>query len=500
MRQPSFLKHAAVYAAGDLLVLAAGFVLLPVYTRRLSVAEFGLLELLERLAEVASICLLTRSIPLAAFAHYKQSRDEDGRRRAAAAGFLFALAAALAGSALLAAAAGPLGDWLQTDRTSLLWLAAAAALFDGLTVVAQALSQARQEAGFFVGVSLAQFVTRLALCGLFVVGLGWGARGVVAASVARSALFAAALTAREWRRGLLWPDRRTLRDMGAFVLPFLPTGLCFFVLNSGDRFFLARRAGADEVGVYGLGYRLALLVGLFSVTPLYRVWSARLYDAADAPDAARVFGRVATRILAAYLFVGLALCLLSEEVITAFAGAAFRRAAPVVAPVVLAYWFQAASVLMESAFYVRRKTAWKFRVALASTVVTVAAYAALIPPYGALGAAYATLVGFAFHAGLTYAAAQRFFPVRYELGRLAALLGSSAGVWLLGAWADAGPAAVPVKVALWLLWPALLWAAGFFNAEEMQWAAAAARRGRALLARRRAARGPATYPTGGPAS
>ena len=94
MADKSFLKHAAVYALGDLLVMAGGFVLLPIYARRLTVAEFGLLEVLERLAEVAAICLLARGIPLAAFTHYKQGRTDVGRQQAVSAGLIMALAAA----------------------------------------------------------------------------------------------------------------------------------------------------------------------------------------------------------------------------------------------------------------------------------------------------------------------------------------------------------------------------------------------------------------------
>ena len=90
MQKPSFFHHAAVYALGDLLVMAAGFVLLPVYSRCLTVADFGLLEVFERVAEVAAVCLLARSIPLATFTFYKQARDEAEGRRAVAAGFLLA--------------------------------------------------------------------------------------------------------------------------------------------------------------------------------------------------------------------------------------------------------------------------------------------------------------------------------------------------------------------------------------------------------------------------
>ena len=373
----------------------------------------------------------------------------------------------------MALLARPLGYFLKIDRPLLLWMAVSAALIDGLTFVVQAANQARLESRFFVTVSFAQFVAKVVLCVLFVVGFGWGAWGVVLAWLLRSVLFAGALAWSEWRHGLLWPNWQTLREMTHFVLPFLPTGLCFFVLNSGDRFFLVRLEGQDEVGIYGLGYRLAMLVGLFSLTPLNRVWSARLYDAAEEANASQVFGQMATRILGAYLLLGLALCLFQEEVIRIFAGNAFARTAGIVAPVVLAYWFQAASVLMESVFYVRRRTGCKSWIALASTLVMLCCYAVLIPSYGAWGAALATLAGFVFHAGLTWAVAHRVFPVKYEFGRLTVLLTLACCLGLISRHVGPGPWAIPAKLGLWLLWPIAVWMFGVLSPAEKQWMLAA---------------------------
>lgn len=471
MARTGFLKHAAVYAVGDLLLMAAGFILVPLYARWLSPAEFGSLELLDRVGEVAAICLLGRGLPLATIAFTKQSTDES-RRQAVAAAFLLGLGGLGAGAGVLAVAARPLEAALGVDNRDLLWFAVGAALLECLVTVALAANQARLESGYYVVTSVAQFVFRVVLCIVFVVGLGWGVWGIVLASLLRSGAFGVALAVREWRRGLAWPNGATVRDMLAFVVPFVPTGLCFFVLNSGDRFFLVRGAGQEAVGVYGIGYKVALLAGLFSITPLNRVWSARIYEVAETEGAAEAFGRTASRILGAYLFVGLGLSLLDHEVIHVFAGASFAAATLVVAPVVAAYGFQAASVLMEAGFYVRRQTRWKPLIAAASTVIMLALYAALIPPLGVLGAALATLVGFICHATITLSVTQRIMPVKYEYRRLLGMAGLALVLWLVSRLLEPGLPSVPIKAVLWLLWPVLLVAAGLIAPEEIQFARA----------------------------
>ncbi len=476
MNKHTFLKHAGVYALGDFLVMAGGFVLLPLYTWYLSVPEFGVLELLDSMAEVVAICLVARGMAQGVMALYRQSETEPQRQRVIGAAILLGFAFTGGGAALLALLAGPLSGALRVDSAWLLWAAGVVALLDGLAVVVQTANQARYESGVYVTVSFAQFLVKVLLCIWFVAGLGWGVFGVIAASLVRSVCFALLLLGREWRIGIAWPDRHTAREMLAFALPFVPVGLCIFVLNRADRFFLNSCVSTADVGIYGLGYRLATLVGLFSLTPLYRVWSARMHDAARQPDAPAIFGQMTTYLLGAYLFLGLGLCLLQDEVIAVFAGRAFAGATLIIPPVVLAYLFQAASVLFDAGFYVRRQTRLKLWIAIASTVVMLVLYATLIPSLGLMGAAMATLFGFVFHAALTCYVAQRVFPVRYEWGRMAAMLLFASALWLASLPLD-DPWLLPCRAVLWLSWPALLWVGGLVTAPEKQAVIALVRQG-----------------------
>ncbi len=86
----SFLKHAAVYGLASMLTQAAGFVLLPLYTRYLSPADYGVLEILGRIAETAATVLLFGGFRQALFTFYQQASDEKERRRVVSAAFLLA--------------------------------------------------------------------------------------------------------------------------------------------------------------------------------------------------------------------------------------------------------------------------------------------------------------------------------------------------------------------------------------------------------------------------
>lgn len=465
MRSQSFLRHAAIYGLGTILIQAAGFFLIPLYTWYLSPSDYGILEVLNRLAEVLIIGLLFGGLRQATLAFHGQSKDQTERQQTVATLIVLLAGISLLGSVAIYWYAEPVAACLSIAEPGLLALAVTAALLEASMMVLLALCQARQESTWYVGITVSQFLVRAGLI-IVLVSQGWGVWGILTASGLVSGIYALGLAVREIAHGAWRPSRARLRGMIAFALPLLPGGLGFFVLNNGDRFFLKEYAGAEAVGTYALGYKLALVVSLLGKTPFAMVWSARMYEAAKQLDAPQVFGRLFTRMLGVYLLLGLGLALFAGEAIAVLGGSRYAAAAGIIAPIILAYLFLTAADLMDSGFYVTRRTVHKSWIVVVSTAAMLLLYATFIPTWGALGAALATLAGFVIHAVLTGLTSQRVFPVHYEPFRLAAMLGLAIGLWLLGQTLPAEIWSIPVKVGLWLLWPVLLWSLGLIATAE----------------------------------
>jgi O-antigen/teichoic acid export membrane protein len=465
----SFLRHALVYGLGNTLLYAASFVLLPLYTRCLDPSEYGALEILNRATEVLSLCLLFTAARQATTTFYRQSADDLGRRRVVGTVLGALLAAVLLGAVALALAAEPIAAALDIGSPYLLRLAGGAALAEGATFVLLGLPQARLQSALFVSVNVSQLLVRIGLAITFVWGLRLGVEGVLLASFITATLFALGLGV--WAVVCCRPimPRETARAFLRFCMPFLPGGLCLFVLTNGDRFVLRCWTGLDGVGAYALGYKLAVAVTTFTSSPLHMVWGVRMYDVAREPDCGPVFSAMTTRILAIQAAVGLAVCLFQDEIVALLGGGRYAEAAGVIAPVMLAYWLLAGCCLMDAGFYIRRRTGLKTWINLAAMVVVMVLYLLLIPRWGIYGAAYATIGGFAFQALLTRCVVQRVFPVAYEDGRLIALLGSAVVVWTLARLVPSAVWTAGVKGALWALWVALLWTWGVITAEEKRW-------------------------------
>jgi O-antigen/teichoic acid export membrane protein len=260
-----------------------------------------------------------------------------------------------------------------------------------------------------------------------------------------------------------------------FALPFLPGGLGFLMMQHGDRFFLLKCCGEEEVATYGLGYKLALGVSMFSLGPLYMVWSSLMYQAARQPDAPTVFGRAFSRILGVYAFVGLTLCMFQDEIVALLGSGHYAHAADIIALIVFAGFFQTASALMDAGFYVTRHSGLKVGITLSATLFMSILYFVLIPPLGSRGAALATLGGFASLAIITWAVSQRVFPVHYEWDRIICLVAITCLTWLFSRCIPAAWSWAPVKLAILLAVPCLCWRVGLVAPCEKEYLVGLAR-------------------------
>jgi O-antigen/teichoic acid export membrane protein len=469
MHHYSFVRHALIYGLGGVLVQLASFVLLPVYARCLHPADFGSLEVLTRAGEFVVIILLYGGIRQAALAFHGQSQGPAEQARVVATTVVLVGATALAGCCLTVLVSGLFDQLLDLGSPGLFRLAIWATILDGMSFVLLVGPQARDQSLFFVSFTSAQGLLRVGSGILFVVGFAWGLHGVLLAAVLACGLPAVLLGAHQFLRNRGRFDLALARDMITFALLFLPGGFAFFTLNHGDRFILRHYAGLEEVGRYALGYKLALAVVLLNRASVGMVWNARQFAAATARDASAVFGRVFTRCLAAYVAAGLVVCIFQDELVAALGGGAYTAAAHIVAPIVLAYYFLTGADMMDAAFYINRRPGLKTMIALTSTILTCLLYFGLIPLYGAVGAALATLGGFVGHFLLTLVVSQRLFPVRYEGWRLCAIFGSAVFCWLASRAFPAGTWSIAAKAVLLALWPAILWATGLVSAEEKEW-------------------------------
>lgn len=175
-----------------------------------------------------------------------------------------------------------------------------------------------------------------------------------------------------------------------FSMPLVPAGLAVFIGLYINRFALNHFGTLEDVGLFGIGSRIAGLSGLLilgvqaALTPLIY----QNYQKAETPaHIARLFGWFTAVALSGCLF----LALFARELLMIFATPAFVDGASLVgimAPALLL----SQMYIFAPGIAIHKKTVLQLRVTLASATVSVLANWLLVPLYGVYGAAAATLL------------------------------------------------------------------------------------------------------------
>jgi O-antigen/teichoic acid export membrane protein len=203
------------------------------------------------------------------------------------------------------------------------------------------------------------------------------------------------------------------------------------------------------------------------------VWGAVAFQIASRPDARRVYARVTSYAMLALVTSGLVISLFSRELLTLVTSREYVQGWPLVAVLALGYVGFGFYNLFQTGLLVAKRTHWLSGATLVGGGVNIALNFLMIPAFGTVGAAWSKAAGFFCVALLTLAASQRVYRVPFEHRRLVALVAVAILTYVVATGVSvAGWSQLSVKLCALLAFPALLYATGFFSAEEGRRAAA----------------------------
>jgi O-antigen/teichoic acid export membrane protein len=464
-------RAASTYVLGDIVTKGGAFLLLPLYTRFIPPDGYGILALTTMLSGLLSM-LLSLGFTGAVLRFFPRLADEAERR--AFLGTLWAALLVVCGAAVGLLALG--GDRIlgqafrQVPFHPYLSLTLATVFCQvTCTSLLQAMYRVREQAAAYVAVSVGGFLLlSLASVGL-VVGLRMGAAGAVLAQALAAAVVAAYAAARLAREVGLHMRRAYLLAALGYGLPLVPHLFGQWALGTADRIILERYVTLADLGVYALAYQFGSILSVLALSlsnALSPTFSRVAVDSGEAPG----LRRAATYYTLLLALAALGLALLSGELIALLLPAAYLPAGPLIPWVVLGCFILGESYLFSNGLAF---TAGRTRSLAAATAVGAAANIGLnlllVPRYGVLAAAVATALGYAALALPTAWLAIRSGAAGFEYRRMlqivAAALLAYAGARALMRFPPA--LNIAVGLAAVVAMPALLYALGFWRADEL---------------------------------
>jgi O-antigen/teichoic acid export membrane protein len=464
------LSQSVVYGLGAYSTRVLGFFLIPVYTRYLIPADYGILGLANMAANFLFI-VLNLGQSTAFFRSYYDFDDEEGRKTVITTSLVLTLMTCVPLCALLILFADPLGDLVFGDRSHanlfvLVCLGAAANVFLRIPF---AVLRAKEKAGRYAMLSLLRGLLAMVMALTLVVGFGAGVAGVVWSQFASQALFLLfLLPSIVW--GVRWTFSRSVSgQLMSFGLPLVLAGLSTFVLNLSARYFLKHYGSLHEVGIYSLAYNFGEILVLL-VTALRMAYVPFIMTNMKSPHAPQLYARVITYYVVTMGLVTLGVSLLAHEVIAIMAAPSYREAAAVIPVVALAQFFHGLAFVAPIGIAIKRRPILRSASVFIAAAVSLGLNFLWIPAHGMMGAAWATAVSFSVEAMFLTGISLRLYPLPLELGRIARAVATAALLYGVGAWipTDTGVlTALALKVGLIALYPLLLVLLGFFEREEV---------------------------------
>jgi O-antigen/teichoic acid export membrane protein len=250
--------------------------------------------------------------------------------------------------------------------------------------------------------------------------------------------------------------------MNRFGLPLVPSAVALWLTNFADRFFLIKLTSAHEVGLYSIGVRVASAIVLL-LTAFRLAWPAFAYSIEDDREAKRTYSFVLTYVVFVCCWLSLGLGLLAPWILRLITTKPFYPAENVVAPLAFGVAAFAGYVVVQIGTGRARRTRMNWVVTGIAAALNIALNIALIPSYGRMGAAVATLISYAVLFVFMAWRAHAVFPVPYQWRRVATVALAAVALTVLGKAVDAPLA---VALALTAAYPLLLALLGFYLPAE----------------------------------
>ena len=399
------LKASAVYLSGNLANKAIPFALLPILTRYLSPAEFGLVALFQLSISLTSTVVGMNIKANIARNYFSVTASEFNQILSSiytVVTICFVIVQVLFGFSYLFDA-NPFG--IPDKWFIIVPLVSLMTVLNGISLT---LNRVKGQAWKFIGIDVSNGAIAAAITIYLVVvmKLGWEGRAIALTfcSVCYGLLSLYLVVGTMTHRPVVqWS---TTKDVLKVSLPLFPHALSAVVITASDRIFIDKMLGTEATGIYTVGYQFGAVAFIFSDAYI-KAWSPWFYRKMSSPSdrAKRKIVNLTYASLAGILLIAVAYSAAAIELLPFFVDDSFIGAREYVSWVS----FSCVAYALYQCFFpylvYAKKTGY---LAFSSSVAMLANLGLnywLINAYGAIGAAYATFWAYLISAALVVVAA-----------------------------------------------------------------------------------------------
>ncbi len=460
----------AIYGISTVVARLLNFVLVPLYTNLLSPAEFGIQANIY--ASVALLIVFYSFGMESSYFRFAAMKEIGTEKDNFSTPFILIFIVSFFISLLLLIFSVPLTVLFQIEPSlhNLLYYTAGILFFDAIVMIPFASLRLQRKAKFFAATKVINIVATIILNIITVLYLRWGLEGIFFSNLCASAITFFILLPTTLKQLQISIHKNLLQELLKFGLPIMPVGLSGVLLQIVDRPILVYLMGAAANGIYQANFRLgifmALINGMFEFA-----WRPFFLSHAKDSNAKQLFSRVMTYYLTGSFALFLLLSFFIPDLVQYkifgkyLIHPRYWEGLNIVPFVMLSYIFSGIGTNLNAGIQIEKKTMYLLPTSLSGSITKIILTFALVPLFGIMGAAYATIIGYAVVAVALFIVTKKFYYIEYEYARIGKMLLLTIAAFLVFQYVSLS---VVQKLLLFMVWCIGLFAVKFFNAGELQ--------------------------------
>jgi O-antigen/teichoic acid export membrane protein len=426
----NLINQSALYGLGIFLMKGISLVMLPVYTHYLSPEDYGRLEILVIVANVASIILgfglveaLCRFVGLA-------KSFTDKKKHAGECLFLAIIVAVLSyvffyffssSVALL------LPGKITAQEVYLLGIALAVG---GIIDVPLAWLRITDNALLFFKITMLKVILQVTLT-VYWLSLGSGISSILMAGAVSSVIVAIILCVIQIKQTGIAFSLDNLLSISKYACPIFIGGLATFALSGMDRWILADYFGAKEIAAYAIAIKFASVPPLL-LQPFTLWWFPKRYSVLHEENGLEINAHFAVVGSIASVLICGGLGLFGPYLIKLLTPIEYHAAATILPWLLICSLIKMLSDLLNLGCFIDKTSQLQMKINLASGAVGALLLFILVPWLAILGAVISLLIANGLRLIMFYYFSQKKLHLPYKFGYLCTAVSVSFVAMLLG--------------------------------------------------------------------
>lgn len=466
-----FFKHSSIYALGNILNRIGAFVLLPIYTTYLTVAEYGSLELFYTVSAVVS-GMLAIGIAHATLRFYFDYDDIDDRHAVVSTNIIASGIITAVGALITFIFAEEIAQLVfnSTEPNVLLgmYIVLITMVLELSSQVCLAYLRARELSLFYVVLSLVKLIIQVAINSYLIIVEDAGITGILFGNLCAVAIGWLILITYTLKCCGIRFHFDKMKSVLIYSFPFLLATMVGIVAVNADRFMLNSFLGLEAVGIYSLALKLTMLIEVLVAEPFSKSYGAYRFSIMKNDNVGEIQNKI-TRymtIIISIMLIGIVYS--SHEIITIMSNPEYYTAVLILPVLIFTGGFKVFTYIFQTGILYAKATKHMFTISVIGCLSIISLNYVFINSLGLIGACIAKVIASGVVLYVTNHISQRYMKINYPYMNMMKVLLITVAFIIMGIGANELSfwPAIATKIALISMLVMTLYYAGVLSKDE----------------------------------